>query len=145
MTLRGHSYFSTRLFEIDKHKLEKGEKFEITKYSKLKNQRLNKEKADNEFKMASYGHGYRQSKRESFGRGYLLLDKDKGFYIVVDAIAYEGKVIRYGSKGYTIAATLFSRIRNDTIIQAFWLSILILFSIMELRDKIFSLKRKERK
>lgn len=120
VTLRGHSFLSTILFEIDKYKLEKGEEFSVTEYAFNKN-----------------------LKCESYDVGYIILDKENGFYIVFDTVGYEGKVKRYSGKGYTVSAMLLSRIRNDTFIQACWLSIISLFSVIELREKIFKFKQKK--
>lgn len=120
VTLRGLSYPSTMLFEIDRYKLEKGEEFSITEYV------FNK-----------------SSMCESYDVGYIALDENKGFYIVFDTVGYEGQVRRYGGKGYSVSANILSRIRNDTVIQACWLSIISLFSVIELREKIFRFKRKE--
>ncbi len=120
VTLRGLSYPSTMLFEIDRYKLEKGEEFSVTEYA------FNK-----------------SSMSESYDVGYIVLDENKGFYIVFDTVGYEGQVRRYGGKGYTVSANILSRIRNDTVIQACWLCIISLFSVIELREKIFRFKRKE--
>ncbi len=58
--------------------------------------------------------------------GQVIVDTEPGLAIIARVIADNVEVRRYSSQGYEIQSSLFSRLKNDNVLQALWASLLFL-------------------
>ena len=67
-------------------------------------------------------------KPQSSSYGFVLANEKPGITSVFRTVGKRGRVIRFGSEGYTISSSIFTRITNDRVVQGLWMTFFFLFS-----------------